>query len=62
MELLVVFVFIVWYIYSLFLSEKYGNASKPGAEWLFFISMVLSPLTAIIFIFIQQKLRNNNIQ
>jgi len=54
-ELLVVFVFILWYILSLILSENYGKRLKPGVEWLFFLSMVFSPIVGLIIILLKKK-------
>jgi hypothetical protein len=47
-ELIFVLVFILWYVFALIVSEKFGKNSKPGTEWLFFIAMVFSPVTGFI--------------
>lgn len=47
-ELLFVFVFIVWYVLALIVSEKYGKNAKSNVEWLFFLSMMFSPVIGIV--------------
>jgi hypothetical protein len=55
MEMIVVLIFILWYGLSLFLSESYGKNHKPGVEYLFFISMIFSTLTAFLLIILTKK-------
>jgi len=43
-EPLAIIFFVIWYIFSVIISERYGKNTKPGVEWLFFISMLLSPI------------------
>ncbi len=49
-ELIAVFVFIAWYVLALIISEKYGKNSKPNVEWLFFISIIFSPLIGFLLV------------
>ena len=51
-ELTFIFVVIIWYGLSLYISETKGKTFKLGLQWLFFISMVFSPLLGIIAVFI----------
>lgn len=47
--------FLIWYLIALYLSETFGK--KPGAvvETIFFISMIFSPVVAVIFILHKNK-------
>lgn len=43
-EYIVILIFVTWYIFSLFVSEKIGKKHKIGIQWSFFICMTLSPV------------------
>ncbi len=43
-EYIVIAVFILWYSFSLVVSETLGRKKKLGVEWSFFICMMFSPL------------------
>jgi choline-glycine betaine transporter len=47
-EYLIILIFVLWYGLSLYLSETFGKKGKPGVEWLFFISMLFSPVIGFI--------------
>jgi hypothetical protein len=47
-------IFIAWYALSLIISERYGKDSRIGVEWLFFISMMLSPLAGMLALLISK--------
>ncbi|OQY00216.1 MAG: hypothetical protein B6I20_09065 [Bacteroidetes bacterium 4572_117] len=49
-ELFFILIVIIWYALSLYLSETKGKTFKYDLQWLFFISMVFSPLVAVIAI------------
>lgn len=55
-ETLVIILFFLWYALSLAVSEIMGRRSRMGTEWLFFISMVFSPLTGFVLsLFLKKK-------
>ena len=37
--------FTAWYAFSLIISEYYGKRRRIGVDWLFFLSMLFSPVT-----------------
>jgi len=43
-EIIIIFVFTIWYILSLIISENIGKKKKPGTEWSFFLCMIFSPV------------------
>ncbi|MBU1014303.1 MAG: hypothetical protein KKG99_14990 [Bacteroidetes bacterium] len=47
-ELIFIVIFILWYIGSLIVSENISKDSKLGTEWVFFISMLFSPIVGIL--------------
>lgn len=47
-EYIIIVLFILWYGLSLVVSERYGKERKPGIEWLFFISMIFSPIVGFL--------------
>ncbi len=47
-ELIFVLIFILWYIFALIISEKYGKSKLSGVEILFAVSMVFSPFAGYI--------------
>ncbi len=51
-ELSFIFIVVVWYGLSLYLSETKENLFQFGKQWLFFISMVFSPLIGLIALLI----------
>lgn len=51
-ELTFIFIVIIWYGLSLYISETKGKKFRFGLEWLFFISMVCSPLLGLIATFV----------
>lgn len=51
-ELTFIFIVIIWYGLSLYISETKGKTFRFGMEWLFFISMVFSPILGIIATFV----------
>lgn len=48
-ELITIFIFVLWYVLSLIVSENYGKNTKPGVEWIFFTSMIFSPVAGFLF-------------
>ena len=60
-EYFVILLFIVWYGLSLIVSERYGKEKKPGVEWLFFISMIFSPIVGFLVGIIYQKAGVKNV-
>jgi hypothetical protein len=47
-EYLVIIIFILWYTFSLVVSENTGKKSKLGVQWSFLISMIFSPIVGYI--------------
>ncbi|MCD4735558.1 MAG: hypothetical protein K8R53_05910 [Bacteroidales bacterium] len=47
-ETIVTIIFFLWYLASLIISENAGKKSKLGTEWLFFISMIGSPVIGVL--------------
>lgn len=45
---LIITAFFVWYLLALIVSEQLGKRSAIGTEWLFFISMIASPLVGYL--------------
>jgi len=43
-EYIVIAVFILWYVFSLVVSEYIGKKKKIGVEWSFFICIMFSPV------------------
>jgi ABC-type iron transport system FetAB permease component len=43
-------IFVVWYIASLIISEKFVDKSRIGKQWLFFISFIFSPLVGFLVV------------
>ena len=41
------FIFTLWYILSLVISEKIGKTRKIGEEWSFFLSIMFTPLIGL---------------
>ncbi len=54
-EYIIILLFVLWYGLSLYISEHYGKNNKPGTEWLFFISIILSPLAGWLIAILSQK-------
>ncbi|MCP4551172.1 MAG: hypothetical protein GY834_03825 [Bacteroidetes bacterium] len=55
-EIIIVALFLIWYIGSLIVSEIVSKDSKIGTEWIFFISMIFSPIIGlIVYVFAKQK-------
>lgn len=48
-------IFIAWYTFSLVISEYYGKRGRLGVEWLFFISMMFSPVAGLIAMLVSGK-------
>jgi len=46
-DTIIIVVFLLWYLASLIISENAGKKLKLGTEWLFFISMIGSPVIGI---------------
>jgi len=49
-ELITVILFVLWYALSLIVSENFGKNTKPGVEWIFFISMIFSPIAGYLLV------------
>ncbi|MDF1549752.1 MAG: hypothetical protein P1P88_18130 [Bacteroidales bacterium] len=49
-EIIAILVFVVWYTLSLIISEYFGKNTKPGVEWIFFISMIFSPFAGYLLV------------
>ncbi len=47
-ELLVILLFLLWYIGALIVSENTPKEGKISREWMFFISMIFSPIIGLI--------------
>ncbi len=55
-EIIIVVLFLIWYIGSLIVSEIVSKDSKISTEWIFFISMIFSPIIGLIVsVFAKQK-------
>jgi hypothetical protein len=48
-------IFVVWYALALIISERYGKNNRIGVEWLFFISMMLSPLAGLLALLLSKR-------
>jgi len=61
-ELTFIFIVLAWYGLSYYISETKGKTFKFGLQWLFFISMVFSPVIGLIavFIFNEKKVEQIN--
>lgn len=54
-EIIVIVLFIIWYAGSLIISESVKK-SKIGTEWMFFISMIFSPVIGLlVYLFAKEK-------
>jgi hypothetical protein len=47
-ELIIVLLFLLWYGFSLAISESVGKARRIGVERSFFLCMVLSPVAGYV--------------
>ena len=47
-EYIVIAAFILWYSFSLVVSETLGRKKKIGVEWSFFVCMIFSPLVGYV--------------
>lgn len=47
-EYIVIALFVLWYVFSMIISESMGSKKKIGTEWSFFISMLLSPVVGFL--------------
>ncbi|MCF8347621.1 MAG: hypothetical protein K9G61_02295 [Bacteroidales bacterium] len=47
-EYIVIITFLLWYIFSLVVSENLGKKKKIGVQWSFFISMMFTPLVGYL--------------
>lgn len=47
-EYLVIVIFILWYTFSLVVSENTGKKSKLGVQWSFLISVLFTPVIGYI--------------
>ncbi len=54
-ELTIIFSFIIWYTGALIISENTPKENKPGREWIFFISMIFSPVMGLILFYSTKK-------
>ncbi len=54
-ELLVVFIFILWYVFSMIISENMGKKRKIGVEWSFFICFMASPIIGYFATILSKK-------
>jgi hypothetical protein len=62
-EYIIIVVFILWYVFSLVVSENIGKQRKIGVEWSFFLSIILSPIIGyIICIFSPKKQIENRVK
>jgi len=43
-EYIVIALFVLWYVFSMIISESIGKKKKIGTEWSFFVSILLSPV------------------
>lgn len=59
-EYIVIVVFILWYVFSLIISENIGKQTKIGTEWSFFLSMILSPIVGYIICLYSPKKQLEN--
>jgi len=50
-ELIIILVFLLWYIFSMIVSENLGKKKKIGVEWSFFLCFILSPLVGYLITF-----------
>jgi len=54
-EYLVIIIFIVWYVFSLYVSETMGKTKKIGVQWSFFACIMLTPVVGYIITKISPK-------
>ncbi|OFY47720.1 MAG: hypothetical protein A2W85_13000 [Bacteroidetes bacterium GWF2_41_31] len=43
-EYLIILIFILWYTFSMIVSESVGSKKKLGVQWSFFFCMMFSPV------------------
>jgi hypothetical protein len=49
-EYLIIFIFILWYVLSMVISEGLGKKKKLGIEWSFFLCIMLSPVVGYVIL------------
>lgn len=54
-EYIVIITFLLWYIFSLVVSENLGKKKKIGVQWSFFISMMFTPLVGYLVTLVSPK-------
>ncbi len=54
-EIIVIILFMFWYVGALMVSENAKKNSRLGSEWLFFVSMIFSPIVGLILYFSTNK-------
>jgi len=47
-EYIVIILFVLWYTFSLVVSENMGKRKKIGVQWSFFLCMMLSPVLGYV--------------
>lgn len=47
-EYIIIAIFILWYVFSLVVSENMGKQKKIGVEWSFFICIMFSPVIGFL--------------
>ncbi len=48
--------FVLWYATSLYISETFASR-WPGKQMLFFISFILSPIIALLFVSLSKRIK-----
>lgn len=54
-EIIIIVLFLIWYAGSLIISESVSKNSKIGTEWMFFISMIFSPVVGVLVYLFKKK-------
>jgi succinate dehydrogenase/fumarate reductase cytochrome b subunit len=51
---------LVWYFLSYWISEKYNKEYTIQKQWLFAISMLFSPIVAVLVVYLYQHLKKRS--
>ena len=54
-EYIVIAIFITWYIFALIVSETVGKKTKMGVQWLFFFSVMFTPIVGYLIAKVSPK-------
>jgi 4-amino-4-deoxy-L-arabinose transferase-like glycosyltransferase len=58
-EYIVILIFVLWYSFSLIVSETLGKKKQMGVQWSFFLCMLLSPIVGYIALLVSPDALNH---